>query len=51
LLWSEFVDEVMDWPIESSGAARLAFARGIASRPFASNRFGAIHDDSVNPSP
>jgi hypothetical protein len=49
LLWAEFVDEGLDWPIETSSEAQAAFATGIASPQFASNEFGSIEGRPITP--
>jgi hypothetical protein len=42
LVWFNKNADGMDWILESSGAAQSAFARGIASRRYASNRFSRL---------
>jgi hypothetical protein len=49
VVWFEKYDNGMDWPIETSKAARGAFARAIASPLYVSNVFGALPDGRIRP--
>jgi hypothetical protein len=39
----------MDWPIETSAAAQVAFAAAIASPYYAPNRFAALTASPIPP--
>ena len=49
LAWFEKLGSGFDWPIESSPAARRAFARGIASPSYSENTFAALAGGTVRP--
>ena len=42
LVWWNRRDENLDWPIESSPSARLAFAESVADPYFAAGRFSSL---------
>ena len=49
LVWFNKDADHMDWVIESSDAARAAFATTIRSRPYATNRFAGISATPIPP--
>jgi hypothetical protein len=51
VLWFEKYDSHMDWPIETSAAAEVAFAAGIRLPIYADNAFGSLGGGRVQPLP
>jgi beta-mannanase len=49
VIWWNRRDEEMDWPIETSAAAQVAFAAAIASPYYAPNRFAALTASPIPP--
>jgi hypothetical protein len=49
VIWFEENDRGMGWPIESSGAARRAFARSISRPVYRPNEFGGIETSPIPP--
>lgn len=53
VLWFNLTDnqngKELEWPIDSSADARLAFARAIASERFATNSFGSLSESPIAP--
>lgn len=49
IVWWNRRDDNLDWPIESSSAARVAFAESIASPYFAAGRFSSITTSPIPP--
>jgi hypothetical protein len=49
LIYFNTVDRGVDWPLEISGPATKAFAKGIRKGIYASNRFGEIATSPIKP--
>ncbi len=49
LLWFERVDDNMDWPIETSGAATSAFASGIQNGVYTTNTYANLSASPIPP--
>ncbi|MGA8365047.1 MAG: glycosyl hydrolase, partial [Solirubrobacteraceae bacterium] len=49
LVWFDQRERGLQWPIETSPAARRAFARGVRSRAYRSNTYAAIADGTISP--
>jgi hypothetical protein len=49
LLWFDKYDDGMDWPVETSGAAAGAFARGIGQAAYKGAEFGALSGGPIRP--
>ena len=49
IIWSEYYYQGGDWPVETSAAAKNAFAAGIASSAYVSNRFAKLPPGPIGP--
>ena len=49
LVWFDKVDDEMNWPIESSGAASSAFAARVRQPAYLGNSFGGLSPGPVPP--